>query len=309
MPRTYAALGVVACLLALGIVATDSKSEEPAFGSITGYVASADSGYGLRNATVSVLDLQLGTHTNNEGVFQFDDVPPGSHTLRIRSAGFKVLERVVTVASGENSLGTIALESDPTRSIETRTSNRVIARARDGIVGSKAAASARDIQMLVRVIGREPTVGDRLAIDARIYNLGKSDAVLPLCLDGSDGARFPRVRVRVEGPQGGFVVKPYTRSGPLTELRARDLVTVKGLSSLNPFVLAWVPANLRLGRIEKPGKYRVVLEYSTNEPDANQWLGEFGGHDYAGRLQHLSERLKLVPLVDLADSVSFVVRW
>ena|GEM_PF-7093903 len=309
MARFYAALGAIACLLMLIFATKDSRSEETAFGSVTGAVASADSGYGLRNATVSVLDLQIGTHTNNEGIFRFDDVPQGRHTIRVRSAGFKVLERDLTVAAGENSLGTIALESDPTQTVETRTANRAILRTRNGIVGSKATVSAQDIQMLVRVIGREPTVGDRLAIDARIYNLGKRETVMPLCLDGSDGARFPRVQVRVEGPPGGFVVKPYSRIGPLTELRARDLVTVKGLSSLNPFGLAWMPANIRLGRIMKPGKYRVILEYSTNEPDANRWLGDIGGRDYAKNMEHLYDRLKLLPLVELADSVSFIVRW
>ena len=309
MARIHTALGVVACLLVLDFVATDSRSDEPALGSISGRVASADSGYGLRNASVVVLDLQTAMHTDRDGLFRFDRIPPGSHTLRIRSPGFRLLERVVTVAAGDNSLGTLELEADPTQSAETRASNRAIARVRNGIVGSKATTSGRDIQMLVRVMGQEPTVGSRLAIDARIYNLGKSETVLPIGLDGSDGERFPRVKVRVEGPPGGFVVKSYARTDPLTELRARDLVTVKGLSSLNPFALAWVPSNLKLGRIVKPGKYRVILEYSTNEPDANQWLGEFGGQDYAGRLQHLSDRLKLVPLVDLADSVSFVVRW
>lgn len=309
MARIYAALGVIGCLLMLVFVATDSRSDEPELGSLSGRVASADSGYGLRNASVIVLDQQTAMHTDRDGLFRFDRVPAGNHTLRIRSAGFKVLERVVTVAAGENSLGTIGLEDDPTQSVETRASNRAIPRARTGIVGTKATSSAKDIQMLVRVIGREPTVGDRLAIDARIYNLGKSDAVLPLCLDGSDGARFPRVHVRVEGPPGGFVVKPYSRSGPLTELRTRDLVTVKGLSSFNPFGLAWVPANIRLGRIMKPGKYQVTLQYSTNESDANQWLGAIVGKDYAKNMEHLYDRLKLVPLVELADSVSFVVRW
>lgn len=309
MARIGAALGVIVCVSMLVFAARDSRSEEPELGSISGRVDSADSGYGLRNASVILLDLQTAMHTDDEGAFRFDQVPPGSHTLRIRSAGFMLLERVVTVASGETSLGAIGLVADPKQSVETRNSNRAIPKTRDGIVGSKAAVSARDIQMLVRVIGREPTVGERLAIDARIYNLGKSETVLPLCLDGSDGGRFPRVRVRVKGPTGGFVVKPYERFDPLTELRPRDLVTVKGLSSLNPFVLAWVPANLKLGRIMKPGKYCVVLEYSTNEPDAHKWLGDIGRTDYVRNIEHLSDLLSRVPLVELADSVSFVVRW
>jgi len=293
----------------LVFAARDSRSEEPNLGSIFGRVASADSGYGLRNARVIVLDLQTGTHTDGDGLFRFDQITPGRHTIRVRSAGFNVLERVLTITAGENSLGTIGLEADPAQSVETRNANRAIPKARDGIVGSKATASAQDIQMLMRVVGGEPAVGDRIAIKALIYNLGKSDAVLPICLDGSDGLRYPRLLVRVEGPPGGFVVKPHTRIGPLTELRPRDLVTVKGLSTLDPFVLAWVPADLRLGRVMKPGKYRIVLEYSTNEPDANRWLGDIGKGSYARNIEHLSERLKLVPLVELADSVNFVVRW
>ncbi len=305
---TLWAFGVTVCLSTL-VAAQDSRSEEPALGSVSGRVASADSGYGLRNASVILLDLQTAMHTDDEGAFRFDQVPPGNHTLRIRSAGFLLLERTVTVASGANSLGTIGLGADPAQSAETRNSSRVIPKGRNGIVGSKATASAKDIQMLMRVVGREPTVGDRLAIRAQIYNLGKSEVVLPICLDGSDGLRFPNVRVRVEGPEGGFVVKPYTRVKTLTPLRARDLVTVKGLSSLDPFVLGWVPANLKLGRIKKTGKYRVVVEYSTNEPDANKWLGDMSKESYARSIKHLSERLELVPPVELADSVNFIVRW
>ena len=109
MTRIYAALGVLVCLLMLTLAARDGRSDEAAFGSVSGRVASADSGYGLRNASVILLDLQTAVHTDQDALFRFDQVPPGSHTLRIRSPGFQMRERVVNVTAGENSLGTIAL--------------------------------------------------------------------------------------------------------------------------------------------------------------------------------------------------------
>lgn len=150
----------------------------------------------------------------------------------------------------------------------------------------------------------EPTVGDGLEIEARIYNLSKSEIALPVGRDGCDGLQLPWITVRIDGPIDGFLAKPGGRRDA-KPLRERDLVTVKPGDSFDPLLRGWKPTNLSLGRIKKPGKYRLVFGYSTYESNSNRWLGDGRFAKSAGALV---ERLKSVPLVQLADSVNFVVR-
>jgi hypothetical protein len=111
--------------------------------------------------------------------------------------------------------------------------------------------------------------------------------------------------VQIDGPPEGFVVEREDDAGGAKGLRKKDLATVKPGNSFDPLITGWKPANLRYGKFKKPGKYRLVFQYSTFESDGNRWLGDTRFTDSATAL---AKRLIYVPLAQLADSVSFVVR-
>jgi hypothetical protein len=272
-------------------------------GVIFGTVVAAKDGLPIQYASVIVLGRRLGMPTNRAGQFRIDRVPLGTQTLRVMIVGHKRVDRKITVLPGENSLGTIALEFEAVRMSDDSFSRESI--RRDGAVGSAARTVSGDLHCVVRLIDPEPTVGDGVEIDAKIYNLSRFEAVLPFGRKGSDAAQFPRVLVQIHGPPGGFVVEREKDAGDAKGLRMKDLATVKPGNSFDPLMTGWKPANLRYGKFKKPGKYRLVFQYSTFESDGNRWLGDTR---FTEPVTVLAKRLMYVPLVQLADSVSFVVR-
>ncbi|HKQ20239.1 MAG TPA: carboxypeptidase-like regulatory domain-containing protein [Candidatus Eisenbacteria bacterium] len=300
MPRLRLAFIPVLVLLALLLAPGQVRSATDSLGVISGKVVSADDGLAIQNATPLVLNQRLGAVTNRAGEFRIDRIPTGTQTLRVMIVGFKKVDRKVTILPGENLIGTIALEPQPLKLIDG--DGLVRRNPPGGSVGSSVADA--NLQCAVRLVDPEPTVGDALEVEARIYNLSKSEIALPVGRDGCDGLQLPWITVRIDGPTDGFVVKPEGRPNG-KPLRRKDLVTVKPGDSFDPLLRGWKPTNLALGRIKKPGKYRLVFEYSTYESNSDRWLGDTR---FAKSAQTLVERLWSVPLVQLADSVSFVVR-
>jgi len=264
-----------------------AASPPPRLGTITGEVTSTLTGKvvdsitrkPIRFAIILVLGAQTGAQTNDSGRFEIIKIQPGEYAVRVRMAGYVPLERQVRLDPGEQSLGTIRL---------------VPVVPPEPVVGTSA-VSGGELRCEVALTNPAPTVGDQIHLSAQIHNDGSKDVVLPYGLDGSDGNRYPKIRVRVEGPDGGC--------GAFDQLEESDLATVAPGGTID--VLAkWVPSNIRSGRIAKPGSYKVIVNYSTKERDARQWVGSMD----ATIPGSLLKRLRRVPMVNLTDSVRFEVR-
>ena len=79
-------------------------------GTIHGRVTDGVSGRGIPEAQVSINGTRLGALTNTTGDFSIAAVPTGSRTIEARRIGYQPVERTITVAAGDNDVGTIALQ-------------------------------------------------------------------------------------------------------------------------------------------------------------------------------------------------------
>ena len=77
-------------------------------GTITGRVETIDGG-AVSDAEIDLVDLRLHVHTDDDGRFSFENVPPGNYLLRAESLVGDALTQRVELASGGNVDVTITL--------------------------------------------------------------------------------------------------------------------------------------------------------------------------------------------------------
>lgn len=70
-------------------------------GSVTGKVTDAKTGKPLPGVNVVIKELQKGTATNGEGMYNISDVPSGSYTLMASFIGYKNYQTQITVGQSE----------------------------------------------------------------------------------------------------------------------------------------------------------------------------------------------------------------
>jgi TonB-dependent SusC/RagA subfamily outer membrane receptor len=78
-------------------------------GTVRGRVTDRASGRGVAEVQVTVTGTRLGASTGDDGAFTIANVPTGARTLSVRRIGFQPATRTVTVNTGDNSAGDIAL--------------------------------------------------------------------------------------------------------------------------------------------------------------------------------------------------------
>ncbi len=108
-PR-YAALLSVALLFqffpARGLAQTGfygglfGQNQSQGAGSVRGTIRLADGGTPLHNVIVNLVQLKRSTETDENGAFEFQNVPPGTYTILAHMEGFPDQTRQVTVAAG-----------------------------------------------------------------------------------------------------------------------------------------------------------------------------------------------------------------
>ncbi|MDR4509180.1 MAG: carboxypeptidase-like regulatory domain-containing protein, partial [Candidatus Brocadiaceae bacterium] len=87
-------------------------------GDIAGIVRNAETGEGINNATVTIEDSGNTTRTTTalgqKGVYVFQDISVGEHTLTARAVGFRSSTQIITVEEGQsvNNRFDISLEPD-----------------------------------------------------------------------------------------------------------------------------------------------------------------------------------------------------
>jgi TonB-linked SusC/RagA family outer membrane protein len=70
-------------------------------GTISGVVSDSATGAPVEGAQVGIVGQPLGATTNAAGRFTIANVPEGTHRVQVRRIGYGVLERTITVASGQ----------------------------------------------------------------------------------------------------------------------------------------------------------------------------------------------------------------
>jgi hypothetical protein len=154
-------------------------------------------------------------------------------------------------------------------------------------------------------------VGDSPEAVIRIWNLSIQDVYIVGSLDGSNtGDRYPHLSIVVEGPAGGYQREVFPGCNFVNPIRREDFLRVPPQESMDPYQHidseGFFP-NLALerGKLTTPGTYRIVFQYSSNEPDVSQWYGGFAETRHED--PSLVELLTMVPRVDLECSATIIV--
>jgi TonB-dependent SusC/RagA subfamily outer membrane receptor len=106
MKRLFTTLLCGAALLLL----TPGLALGQATGTIEGTVTDASDGSSLPGATVQVPEEGIGTATDSQGQYALEDVPAGTHVLRVSFVGYETLTQEVSVEAGETVTRDFSLE-------------------------------------------------------------------------------------------------------------------------------------------------------------------------------------------------------
>ena len=88
------------CLLALAFLSTAALAQAQT-GRITGTVVDTASSQPVASARITVVGTSLSTSTREDGSFAINNVPVGTHQLRIQRIGYRATLQAVTVGEGE----------------------------------------------------------------------------------------------------------------------------------------------------------------------------------------------------------------
>lgn len=150
-------------------------AQNPTTGVVTGrVVARTDTTAApipVHNARITVVGSPLATATSADGRFVLDRVPPGSHMVRVRLLGYRLVERSLVVRSGDTARVAVTLEREAqllspirvdasSRDAEAFVSKpnvatvTVGAAAMDGVPGVGEPDVVRVVQLLPGVVAR-----------------------------------------------------------------------------------------------------------------------------------------------------------
>ena len=175
-------LGSLFLFILISAVAFGNGGGEETGGTIQGKVLTAD-GQPAAEVTITIPKLKRTTLTDEEGLFSFDHIKPGSYTLEISLVGHEPVRQDVQVAGGKPlhlsiHLAVSGKQLSEVTVVATRTQNQK--RADIG----KAGIAAFDLPQSVAVVGKDVldrqqvlTVGDALMNVNGIYVMGTTGGV------------------------------------------------------------------------------------------------------------------------------------
>ncbi|MGH7476492.1 MAG: SusC/RagA family TonB-linked outer membrane protein [Longimicrobiales bacterium] len=106
----------VSVRLALGLAlsiafSVEAESAQAQQGAVTGQITSAEAGQPLIGAQVVVVGTNLGTITNQQGRYRIENVPVGTHQIRVVMLGFDAAPQTAVVAAGETATVNFVMET------------------------------------------------------------------------------------------------------------------------------------------------------------------------------------------------------
>jgi iron complex outermembrane receptor protein len=218
--RTYIG-GLIATLL---LQAAALCAHAQATGTIRGKISLADNDRPMHNVIVTVVELRRSTETNEEGVFELTQVPPGTYTLLAHMEGFPDAAQQVTVAAGATATADFQLKISGLKEEIT-----VTASGTEQTV-FQAFQSVTTLDTLRLVEESHPSIGEVLekepGVAKRSFGPGSSRPVIR----GFDG---DRVLVLQDGARTGSLGSQSGDHGePVDVLQLERLEVLKGPATL-----------------------------------------------------------------------------
>lgn len=224
-------------------------------GTVKGTVKSQVNNEPLSNVSVQITQLRVTAETNDQGVYEFTNVPPGRYTLVTHIEGFSDQARSFQVAAGGTATLDLSLSLSALREEVTVTATGSEESVFESFQSVNSVGSARIAEQASTAIGevleREPAVGKRS------FGPGTSRPVIR----GFDG---DRVLVLENGVRSGSAASQSGDHGePIDTLGLERLEVIKG------------PATLLYGSNAIGG---VVNAVTSDEDDAHEgFRGYFTG--------------------------------
>jgi hypothetical protein len=235
---------------------------------------------------------QCGAASDPKGEFTLSNVPYGSYTLKALYLGYVPLTERVLVAED-----TVRLN------LQLRAVGLTLTQAKAESIGVDVEVEPGELSLRITP-WRPPRVGEEVMFRLLIQNDSDLSIVLCRALDGStNGSRYPRIAVDVDGPTGGLEERaPYLRiCANQRKMRDADLVEVGPGGTFDPF--DGEPLRLE-ARFRRPGRYEFTITYSIDEPDLRQWMGFPGLTTIPSTM---SQMLRRLPRIELSSSIVFRV--
>ena len=79
---------------------TKQESEQPETHLLEGKVVNAESGDVINDAKVKIVGTEKETKTGKDGIFTFEKLQAGTHTLKVKKEGYKKWEKEVEFKEG-----------------------------------------------------------------------------------------------------------------------------------------------------------------------------------------------------------------
>ena len=278
--------------LFLAVLSLQLATDPSAAATVVGRVVSSPDGEPQAYTNVVVLGTRRGAQAGEDGRFRITDVPEGTYQIRLQLPGTRPMSRIIEVRGETIDLGDLVLAKPvPPPQVE---------------IGTRTSVRTKDLVATIRS-PRFLRVGDAVpTFVVRIENRSDEPVVLVRSVDGSDSFKSPRVTISIEGPPGGFAVRPSVRCGNTNGVSTEDFVTVESGEEFDPYASGWWGSNLRQGSFAKAGTYTATFRYSTMNPDARAWMSEpWSGNELPGTYRDL---LAQVPYVELTATTTFEVR-
>ncbi len=146
-------LFAVLSILLLASAATFAQT-----GQLEGAIINAEENSPLPGINVGVAGTTLGAATNTDGKFVIENIPVGSHTIKISAVGYEREERNITITEGETSSITVTLERD------VLGINEVVVSA------TRSIESLNEVPASVNIL-REKELNDQLALSSDLNDM------------------------------------------------------------------------------------------------------------------------------------------
>jgi len=109
LSRAIRRAAALSALALAALVHPSSLRAQAATGTVRGRITEGSGGRGIPEVQVTITGTRIGALTNQNGEFTLAAVPTGARTVEARRIGYQPVERNITVTTGDNIVGDIAL--------------------------------------------------------------------------------------------------------------------------------------------------------------------------------------------------------
>lgn len=210
--------------MAIVIIATSSVCFGQNSGGISGVVTFQANETPLHQASVRIVELKRSTVTDDDGKFNFENLPAGIYTVIVHQEGFADQTRKVTVKPGESATADFALNVSGIKEQVTVTASGSQTTAFESIASVNSSDSLQIAQRAA--VGLGDVLDDQSGVAKRSFGPGNSRPVIR----GFDG---DRVLVATDGVRvGSLASQSGDHSEPVDPLAADRIEVVKGPATL-----------------------------------------------------------------------------